>query len=409
MPRSSTAVFSPLFTEIAKLLMQRFRAEGSELRFVGGAVRDCLLGRCPNDIDFSTPALPGDVIRLIQQAGLTAIPSGIQFGTITAYDERTKRKFEITTLRRDVRTNGRYASVEFTKRWDEDAARRDLTINALYCDDRGRLYDFFDGETDLAEGRIHFIGDPQDRISEDYLRILRYFRFWCLFGRKPPEPELLRLLEKKSQHLHILSGERIWRELRGILMSPRFSEACWMMRRILAPFLGTSYLHPPSYDFWDHSLLQDPLLRLSVLLPSDTAYRAVKARLHLSNSEATKLHSLCCYETYDVRNSEERLRRALEIPQQDLHLQCLATDVVQAVLKGFVAEEEAVPLLDKIAATVFPIFPLKGEDLLRVGIPAGPIMGRILKETHAWWIKKNGLPTREECLKLTKKMHQEIA
>jgi poly(A) polymerase len=388
--------------------MQKFREEGSELRFVGGAVRDCLLNRSPSDIDFSTPALPSAVTTWIQQIGLRAIPTGVLFGTITARDESTKQTFEITTLRRDVRTDGRYASVQFTSQWFEDAVRRDFTINALYCDDQGRLYDFFEGEKDLIAGRIRFIGNPHDRIAEDHLRILRYFRFWARFGRVTPEAELLHLLEKAAPKLQTLSGGRIWKELQAILITARFRETLWLMRRILAPLFGTTSAPLPAYAFWDHPLLQDPLLRLSFFITSMTAYRLIKDRLHLSNKEAIKLRTLLLYEPYDVRNPEERLRRALAQPSQELFPLRLAVDVVHAVMTGTLEEKDALPLFDEMGKMDFPKFPLGGSDLIQIGVPSGPVIGHVLAKTRAWWVSQNGKPKRDECLTAAQKIYQDV-
>jgi poly(A) polymerase len=400
--------FSLLFTPLTRLLMQKFREEGSELRIVGGAVRDCLLGQPPNDIDFSTPALPSDVITWIQQIGLHAIPTGILFGTITAYEKSTRRAFEITTLRRDLRTDGRYASVEFTTQWPEDAARRDFTINALYCDDQGILHDFFGGRKDLAAGRLRFIGNPQKRIDEDHLRILRYFRFWSQFGRAMPETALLRLLEEAAPRLQTLSGERIWKELQAILTTARFGEALWLMRRVLAPILGVICPSLSAYTFWDHPLLQNPFLRLSFFIPSITAYRLIKERLHFSHKESIDLRTLILYEQYDVRRAEERLRHALRLPLQELCSLRLAADVVHAVFAGILEEKEALSVLDDIAATDFPQFPIGGKELIPLGIPPGPTMGQILRETHTWWVSENGQPAQEECLVVAQNIYQSI-
>ncbi|MDR0406807.1 MAG: CCA tRNA nucleotidyltransferase [Holosporales bacterium] len=400
--------FSSLFTPVTQALMQKFREEGSELRFVGGAVRDCLLGLPPKDIDFSTPALPDSVMRWVQQIGLQAVPTGVLFGTITACAP-TKETFEITTLRRDIWTNGRHASIEFSSSWVEDASRRDFTINALYCDDRGRLYDFFDGEKDLEEGYIRFIGDPQERIAEDFLRILRYFRFWAHFGRIAPNADLLRLLEESAFQLEKLSGERIWKELREILLAARFAKTFWLMRRVLASMLGMGFPHVAKYSFWDHSLFQDPLLRLSLGITSETSYQFIKTRLHLSDKEARKLHAFISYEIYNARDAEKRLCRALKIPQENLRPACLAIDVARTVLSDELKEEEAFPILDAITTTTFPSFPLTGNSLIENGIYPGFLMGEILKKTRLWWISKGGTPTKEECLTIALKINKDIS
>ncbi|MDR1267230.1 MAG: hypothetical protein LBJ70_02490 [Holosporales bacterium] len=388
---------APLFTETTCALMCKFRKEGSCLRVVGGAVRDCLRGDAPADIDFCTPALPDAVSLWIQQMGWRALPTGVLFGTITARAP-TGEMFEITTLRRDLRSDGRYASVEFTSSWFEDAARRDFTINALSCDENGALYDFFDGLQDLQEGRVHFIGDPQDRIEEDHLRILRYFRFWARFGHVAPEPNLLKLLESSALLLESLSGERLWKELLGILATARFGEAFWLMNRILGPILGIVFPKPLSRAFWEHPLLRNPLLRLSIGLPSEASYRLACRRLHLSKVEAKHLGIFLSREPYDVQVREERLQRVLLQCPQGGCAERLAADIVHAVLRKQLAEEEALDLLNDVAQTVFPVFPLTGSLLLAAGMPPGASMGEILEKTHRWWAANNGEPDQAACL-----------
>jgi len=164
-------------------------ADGTEVRFVGGCVRDALLGRPVKDVDIATPDRPQRVMELLARAGIRAIPTGIEHGTVTAVVGRTP--FEITTLRRDVETYGRRAKVAFTDDWTADAARRDFTINALSCTPDGRLYDPFGGLADLRAGRVRFVGDPEARIREDVLRLLRFFRFYAHYGAAPPDPAAL--------------------------------------------------------------------------------------------------------------------------------------------------------------------------------------------------------------------------
>jgi len=170
-------------------VMRALTAEGDQARFVGGCVRDALVGRNIRDIDIATPLSPQRVTELLHKAGLKAVPTGIDHGTVTAVADKTG--VEVTTLRRDVETDGRHAKVEFTDNWQADAARRDLTINALSADAAGKVHDYFGGLDDLAAGRVRFVGDPKQRIVEDYLRLLRFFRFHAFYGAGDPDASAL--------------------------------------------------------------------------------------------------------------------------------------------------------------------------------------------------------------------------
>src|SRR5258706_2941524 len=203
-------------------------AGGFESRVVGGAVRNALLGRPVTEIDFATTALPDDVIRLAHDARLRAITTGLDHGTVTVISGGTP--FEVTTLRKDVETDGRHARVVYTADWVADASRRDFTINALYCDAKGVVHDPLGGYPDLVGRRVRFIGDAQDRIREDYLRILRYFRFHTEYGGGPPDEAALLACVRERRGLDRLSAERINRELMGLLSSARAADTLETMR-----------------------------------------------------------------------------------------------------------------------------------------------------------------------------------
>ena len=196
-------------------------AGGRPVRFVGGCVRDGLLGLPDSggELDLATPEPPERVMRLLEAAGLPAIPTGLAHGTVTT--RVGGRQFEITTLRRDIACDGRHAEVAFTDDFRVDAARRDFTINAMSCDLEGRLYDYFDGRADLAAGRVRFVGAAAERIVEDHLRILRFFRFFARYGRPPADPEALRACRAAAPDLQRLSGERLQTEMRKLLKARR--------------------------------------------------------------------------------------------------------------------------------------------------------------------------------------------
>ncbi|MFQ5959208.1 MAG: CCA tRNA nucleotidyltransferase, partial [Alphaproteobacteria bacterium] len=198
-----------------RAVVDALRAQGAEVRFVGGCVRDAVAGRKVTDVDIATPDPPETVIRLLEAAGIRVVPTGIKHGTVTAVVAR--RPFEITTLRRDVETYGRHAKVAFTDDWTADAARRDFTINALFCAPDGTLYDPFGGLDDLRAGRVRFVGDAVQRIREDVLRLLRFFRFYAHYGRPPPDAEALAACRAMALALPSLSGERVCAELLRLL------------------------------------------------------------------------------------------------------------------------------------------------------------------------------------------------
>ena len=187
-------------------------------RVVGGAVRDSILGRDVKDIDIATDHKPEEASRRLKSAGIKVVPTGIAHGTITAVIDG--RPFEVTTLRHDVESFGRHARVAFHSDWEDDAARRDFTINALYVDGEGKLYDYFAGQEDIAEGRVRFIGRPAERIEEDALRILRFFRFHACYGKGSPDPDGLKACEENAKKIDILSVERIRDELLKLLAAP---------------------------------------------------------------------------------------------------------------------------------------------------------------------------------------------
>ncbi|MGF1627262.1 MAG: CCA tRNA nucleotidyltransferase, partial [Alphaproteobacteria bacterium] len=200
--------------------------EGS-LRCVGGCVRDSLAGLPVKDVDLATSLPPEAMVERLQGAGMAVIPTGIRHGTVTAVVDRVP--YEITTLRHDVETDGRHARVAFIDDWRADAARRDLTINAIYCDADGRLFDPFDGAADLAAGRVRFVGDPRERIEEDYLRLLRFFRFQARFGKSDPDAAALAACRELAPGLVRLSAERVHDEIIKLLAGPRVAETVGLM------------------------------------------------------------------------------------------------------------------------------------------------------------------------------------
>jgi poly(A) polymerase len=347
-----------------------------EARVVGGAVRDALAGRAVVDIDLATSRPPTDTMAALRQAGVKVVPTGLGHGTVTAVVDG--RGFEITTLRRDVETDGRHAVVAFTEDWRLDASRRDFTINAMSMARDGALFDYFDGTADLEAGRVRFVGDPATRIAEDYLRILRFFRFYARYGRVPPDPATLDALRAGIPGLALLSVERVWMELRRILAAPDPEEAVGLMARL---GIWTAVLPEAQAVSRLTGLPADPVLRLAAMLTGDPFALAV--RLKMSNED------------------RERLMRLLATPSPE------ATD---ADLRRLLADHLPVDLIDRtwldgaadtrrrLRTMTRPVFPLEGRDVLSVGIPAGPQVGALLRDVRRWWLDGGCVADRAACI-----------
>ena len=286
-------------------------AEGAEARAVGGAVRNALMGAPVKDVDIATTALPADVMRLATQAGLHAVPTGIEHGTVTVVAKH--QPFEVTTLRRDIETFGRHARVTFTTDWTEDARRRDFTMNALYCGPDGTVHDPLGGYDDLVARRVRFIGDARERIREDYLRILRFFRFLAVYGdAAAPDRAGLEAAIAEKAGLSGLSGERIRAELLLLLAAPGALDAVRTMSRagLIEPLIGV----PGDVELLGRLIAieqalgraPDPLLRLAALADGMDA-AALQTRLRLSAAE-TQRASACGRARWRLRPAERRGR-----------------------------------------------------------------------------------------------------
>ncbi len=341
-----------------------------EARVVGGAVRDALLGRPVADIDLATPRTPDAVSRALAAAGLRVIPTGIDHGTVTAL--AGGRGFEVTTLRRDVTTDGRHATVAFTDDWTADAARRDLTFNAMSMSRDGALFDPFGGAADLAAGRVRFVGDPVLRIAEDYLRVLRYFRFQARYGRAEPDAATLRALAYGVPGLARLSPERVWSEIKRILAAPDPVGAVRLMQRlgVLAAVLPEAVSIQALQRLVAAGAPADPLLRLAALAPVDL--QRLAQRLRLSGAEAERLLLLARGNAPSPDDAD--IRRAL-------------ADTDREVLLGRLWLAGSPPdLRERVAVALRPVFPLQGRDLLAAGYEPGPELGRALGELRGWWL-----------------------
>ena len=391
-------------------VMAALAAAGGEARFVGGCVRDALLGRGVSDIDIATHEPPERVMNLLARAGIKAIPTGIKHGTVTAVVGA--KHFEITTLRRDVETYGRHAKVEYTNDWQADAARRDFTMNALFCGADGTIYDPFGGLADLRARRVRFVGEAEARIREDVLRLLRFFRFQAHYGHPPPDADALGACRRLAHLLPTLSGERVCGETLKLLRAPDPAAIVELMREIgvLAHFL-------PEATRIDRlrrlvaieggaarGLVSpgDAVRRLAALLDgSETSGLAVSTRLRFSNQERDRLLGLTDLPALSPDLDEPARRRLLYRLGPPRYRDSVL--VVWADADG--RDDAAWTGLLRVAADwTPPRFPLKGRDAVRLGVPPGPSVGRLMATLEDWWIAGDFQADRTACLARLKEL-----
>jgi len=348
-----------------------------EARIAGGAVRDVLLGRSVADVDLATPRKPDAVIKALTQAGIRAVPTGLDHGTVTAVSEG--RGFEVTTLRRDVDTDGRHAVVAFTSDWREDAARRDFTINALSMTRDGDVFDYFGGIADLRGGVLRFVGDPATRIAEDYLRILRFFRFLARGAARIADPAAVAAIRSGVPGLDRLSAERIWHELSRILGAPDPGTGIRLMAElgVLAAVIPEGADADRLERLLSSGAPADPLLRLAMLLTGDPA--AVATRLRLSSAERDRLIALRSAPLAQPGADDSSLRRLLAeyAPETLIGRTWLAC--------GFGMNWDA--LRQRLASMPRPVFPLEGRDVVALGVAPGPRVGGLLRALRVWWLQ----------------------
>lgn len=353
-------------------------------RLVGGCVRDAIAGRPVADIDLATPDAPEAVVEALAAAGLKSAPTGLAHGTVTAISDH--RGFEVTTLRRDTATDGRHAEVAWTDDWRTDATRRDFTINAMSMTRDGTVFDYVGGAEDLAAGRIRFVGDPAIRIAEDYLRILRFFRFHARYGRQDPEQTTLVAIETGIPGLARLSPERIWSEFKRILLAPNPVPSLRMMDRlgVLPAVL------PEAADIQALERLivanapPDPLLRLAALAPG--AGTALAERLRFSGAEQAAL--------LDLAGPSP----ALDATDDDLRRLLADTPADSLAARTWLAHGQAGSVLrHRLAGMPRPRFVLAGRDALEAGLAAGPLVGELIRAVRAWWLAGGCIASPAEC------------
>ncbi|WP_370931295.1 CCA tRNA nucleotidyltransferase [Bartonella sp. DGB1] len=378
---------------------------------VGGAVRNAYLNKDIYDIDIATSCYPEEVITLAQQNNFRVINTGIKYGTVTIIGKN--QSYEVTTLRKDIKTDGRHAKVVFTDSWAEDAKRRDFTINALYLTADGEIFDYVDGLQDLHNNYIRFIGDPYERINEDYLRILRFFRFYTYYGKGRPDKLAILACTALKNKIKFLAKERIWDEFRKILMAPQITKTMlWLRQTAILTILV------PESDKWGlehfHSLIKyetaskekiNFLLRLaSIIPPNIEKVNNINIRLNLSNQQ--KKEYLTLWQIYTQTTLTQ-----IEVQKNELLYNKVSPALIDSLkLRKAIAIDKKVvdanyvkqidQLIDYFTNNIAPIFPINSQDIFNAGIKEGKNFGIIFNKLKNIWIKDNFNISREELIKI---------
>jgi poly(A) polymerase len=383
-----------------KTLLAALGAPDGDTRYVGGCVRDTLLGLPVSDVDLATRLQPPEVMERLGKARIKAVPTGLAHGTVTAVV--AGQPVEVTTLRRDVATDGRRATIAYTDDWREDAARRDFTINALLADPATLdVVDYFGGEADLAARRVRFIGDPLVRIAEDHLRILRFFRFFARFGIGEPDRDALEACAARANDLMALSRERIADELTKLLALPDPVAAVRLMveRGILKPVLpeigpdGVERLARLALRESEAGASANPLRRLAALLPADPDQAAaVAARLRLSNRSAKRVTSAAARDPGDPR------------PAEVLAYAIGAEEAVDRILLG----EGDPAATAALAGWQRPRLRIGGGEIIAMGLAPGPVVARTLQAIESEWAEA-GFPAEAPAQRAIARRHVDRA
>lgn len=370
-------------------LLAVFAQANQEIRFIGGCVRDTFLKRDIKDIDFATTALPGETIAILQKNAIQAVPTGIAHGTVTAV--LSGKVFEITTLRADIETDGRHAEVSFTKDWQTDAQRRDFTINALSVDADGHLHDYMNGENDLNEKRLRFIGDPAIRIQEDYLRILRYFRFASQLGWKINDDKALAVCSAYASHLKKLSRERIQAELFKLLTGPGCINIVLAMKNcgIWRGFIDS----PVDIDgfgnlvYLENKYNEPDAFRRFIGLIGFKNDEQIEKIAALSNKEKKRIH--------DIRGMDQYHADGRSLVRQ---LYDYGADIVKDYYY-LLNQDKHFAAID---AWKKPIFPVTATDILPFTKGEGPLVGTVLTALENYWVDHGFETTKNELITIGK-------
>lgn len=394
-------------------VLDAIESDGRPARFIGGCVRDAICHKPVFDVDIATPERPERVMELLEQHGIRVVPTGIKHGTVTAVME--SRSYEITTLRTDVETDGRHATVAFTDDWIADARRRDFTFNALSATRDGMVYDPFDGMQDLAHGYVKFIGKPSSRIAEDYLRILRFFRFRATHGRPPENPEALMACRMAAEHLKELSTERVRDELLKILAAPNPAEILILMRgeNVLQQVLpeaedpgrlrAVEWLETKATRI--DGLEPDRLRRLAATFRADADSElasAIAVRWRLSNHDHNRLADMVgplgLEPDAPLQFRRKRLYQLGAETFLDRALLTWAAEVAADPRLPSARTRAWIETLELAAGWESPTLPITGSDVMAAGVRHGPAIGKMLSAIEEWWIDGEFRASREDCL-----------
>ncbi|XP_072238938.1 CCA tRNA nucleotidyltransferase 1, mitochondrial isoform X2 [Leuresthes tenuis] len=398
--RLKTEEFQSLFTNGLNGLAEVFEKHQHELRIAGGAVRDLLSGKRPEDVDFATTATPEEMKHMFQTAGIRMINNkGEKHGTITA--RLHNENFEVTTLRVDVQTDGRHAEVEFTTDWQKDAERRDLTINSMFLGLDGTLYDYFKGYEDLQNRKVRFVGSAEQRIQEDYLRILRYFRFYGRVALRPndQEPETLDAIRRNGRGLAAISGERIWVEVKKMVVGNHAAHLLELIYNLdLAQYIGL----PPDGNVeemkrvWQNAKGHSPkpMTILAALFHCAEEVEKMDIRLKVSREEKNLALFLVKQRRELCKSQEEpdSLKPFTDfiIDSRELDSQSKVCELLK-----YQGEDK---LLSELCKWSMPRFPISGHDLRKMGITSGKEIGTNLQMLRDVWKKSHYQMDKDELL-----------
>jgi len=389
--------------ETVRLMSLLNAGESDEARFIGGCVRDALVNRKSFDIDIAVNFSPNRTIEILKDNNIRYVPTGLQHGTVTAILNGSA--YEVTSLREDVETDGRHAKVKFTTDWEKDASRRDFTINAISVNMQGEVFDYFGGIEDLRLGKVRFIGDAEKRIEEDYLRILRFFRFYGIFAKGDVDRDVFLAIENNVKGLDLISKERICIEMLKILSIAKPASIVDLMNR--AKVLNHVLPNHNNYDIDSLYRLErfeevfnnqeSPIRRIAILIDN---YNDIDNCLHLSNYQKNNLKILL-----DI---SKKISPSIE----EIELQKLiykhGNEAVRSALLIAAAKENDImnlnDLYDKATSFYVTRFPITGDDVKECGIEEGNSVGYILKELEDWWIENGFSPKRTECLEKLKEI-----
>jgi poly(A) polymerase len=377
-----------------------------DARFVGGCVRNSLLGLGVDDIDIATPLTPDAVAKAVEREGMRAVATGLEHGTVTVVCN--SKPFEVTTLRRDVSTDGRRATVAFTTDWQEDAGRRDFTINALYADAQGQVFDYHGGLEDLKAGVVRFIGDADARIAEDYLRVLRLFRIHAWYGRGEINAVALTACAAARHQLKTLSGERLQKEVLKLLLARaplgvvRSMLASGVLGELIPGAIDTDALGRMCEIDSAQGLPADPVLRLAVMLDGAATAHALAVRWRFSNNDRDRLA--------DVFRLRDVVKVGLPSGSSEALVYRHGNATVRDLARVGWVHGYPTPAADSWLALIRlaetwqrPRLPIDGADILKAGVPHGPAVGKTLHAVEDWWIASGFPDSRERALE---KLHE---